>query len=121
MKWSFKTGNWGASSSAIGPDGTIYVGSDDGRLYAIYSGSHGLADRPWPMFHHDLRQTGKVEQTQMPGDCNSDGTVSIDEIQKAINCFLCKQNVCCDKCDLNSDGQITIDEVQKVINVYLGK
>ena len=55
------------------------------------------------------------------GDCNGDGTVSIDEVQKAINCFLSIQNTCCDKSDLNGDGKVTIDEVQKVINAFLGK
>ena len=56
-----------------------------------------------------------------PGDCNADGKVRIDEIQKAINCFLGIQNSCCDKCDLNSDGTVSIAEVQKVINAYLGE
>ena len=46
------------SSPAIGADGTIYVGSEDGKLYAIYSSSPGLANSPWPMFHHDLKHTG---------------------------------------------------------------
>lgn len=36
-KWNFVTGNWVRSSPAIGPDGTIYVGSSDGNLYAINS------------------------------------------------------------------------------------
>jgi len=35
LKWSFTTGNWIKSSPAIGADGTIYVGSWDGNLYAI--------------------------------------------------------------------------------------
>jgi len=34
-KWSFRTGSGVASSPVIGPDGTVYVGSDDGCLYAI--------------------------------------------------------------------------------------
>ncbi len=34
--WSYTTGNAIYSSPAIGPDGTVYVGSDDGRLYAFY-------------------------------------------------------------------------------------
>jgi len=33
--WQFKTGGPIQSSPVIGPDGTIYVGSDDNRLYAI--------------------------------------------------------------------------------------
>jgi len=56
-----------------------------------------------------------------PGDCNGDGTVSIDEVQKCINCFLSIENDCCDKCDVNSNDQVTIDEVQKIINAFLGK
>ena len=35
LKWSFKTGGMVRSSPAIGSDGTIYVGSDDYKLYAI--------------------------------------------------------------------------------------
>ena len=34
-KWRFETGGDVDSSPAIGPDGTVYVGSDDGNLYAI--------------------------------------------------------------------------------------
>ncbi|MGB9735104.1 MAG: PQQ-binding-like beta-propeller repeat protein [bacterium] len=37
LKWSYTTGNSIFSSPAIGADGTIYVGSDDGKLYAINS------------------------------------------------------------------------------------
>lgn len=35
LKWAFETGNGVFSSPAIGPDGAIYVGSDDNKLYAI--------------------------------------------------------------------------------------
>jgi outer membrane protein assembly factor BamB len=59
LKWSFKTGYDVHSSPAIDSDGTIYVGSRDNRLYAIY-GSGSLADTPWPMFGHDLRHSGRV-------------------------------------------------------------
>lgn len=34
-KWEFKTGDSILSSPAVGHDGTVYVGSDDGKLYAI--------------------------------------------------------------------------------------
>lgn len=33
--WSYQTGAWINSSPAIGPMGTIYVGSDNGKLYAL--------------------------------------------------------------------------------------
>ncbi len=34
--WVFKTGGSVVSSPAIGPDGTIFVGSNDGNLYALH-------------------------------------------------------------------------------------
>ena len=61
QKWAFPTGDTVESSPAIGADGTIYVGSDDGNLYAINGSSGGLSNSPWPMFHHDLRHTGRVQ------------------------------------------------------------
>jgi len=33
--WEFETGDWVNSSPAIGSDGTVYVGSNDKKLYAI--------------------------------------------------------------------------------------
>ncbi len=35
LLWSFKTNGAIFSSPAIGPDGTVYIGSDDGNLYAL--------------------------------------------------------------------------------------
>ena len=45
----------------IAGDGTVYVGSTDGTLYAVYGNSHGLANSPWPRFHHDNQGTGDVK------------------------------------------------------------
>ena len=59
-KWVFTAGGDVESSPAIGSDGTVYVGSMDGKLYAIYGDSGKLASSPWPMFHHDLKHTGDV-------------------------------------------------------------
>ena len=47
--WEFVTGGPVSSSPAIGSDGTLYVGSEDKRLYAIKTDSKGLAKSPWPM------------------------------------------------------------------------
>ena len=55
----------------------------------------------------------------VPGDCDGDGTVSIGEVQKAINMFLGSQAVGCGV-DCNGDGTVSIGEVQKVINAFLG-
>lgn len=35
LKWSFMTGGRVSSSPAIGPDGTVYMGSGDNKLYAL--------------------------------------------------------------------------------------
>ncbi len=35
LKWSFTTGDMVQSSPAVGPDRTVYVGSNDHKLYAI--------------------------------------------------------------------------------------
>lgn len=59
QKWAFPTGGSVSASPAIGPDGTIYVQSYDHKLYAVFSDSPGLASSPWPMFHHDLKRTGR--------------------------------------------------------------
>ena len=58
--WEFVTGDRVSSSPAIGSDGTVYVGSEDNKLYAISSNSTGLADSPWPMRGQNARHTGRV-------------------------------------------------------------
>ena len=40
LKWRYKTGDQVDSSPVIGPDGTLYVGSDDKRLYAFAPTDH---------------------------------------------------------------------------------
>ena len=58
--WEFETGNVVFSSPAIGSDGTVYVGSEDNKLYAIKTNSKGLAKSHWPMFGQNARHTGRV-------------------------------------------------------------
>tara|TARA_B100001250_G_scaffold261484_1_gene225258 strand:- start:141 stop:521 length:381 start_codon:yes stop_codon:yes gene_type:complete len=58
--WEFETGSGVFSSPAIGPDGTVYVGSYDKKLYAIKTNSKGLAKSPWPMRGQNARHTGRA-------------------------------------------------------------
>ena len=59
--WEFKTGGGIAySSPAIGSDGTVYVGSWDGKLYAIKTDSKGPAKSPWPMRGQNAQHTGRA-------------------------------------------------------------
>ncbi len=59
LRCQLAPGDFTCSSPAIGPDGTVYIGSSDGYLYAI-QGSGTLANSPWPKFHHDNQNTGRV-------------------------------------------------------------
>ena len=58
--WEFKTGGFVRSSPAIGPDGTVYVGSFDGKVYTIKTDSKGPAKSPWPMRGQNARHTSRV-------------------------------------------------------------
>jgi chitodextrinase len=54
-----------------------------------------------------------------PGDCDNSGTVTIAEVQSAINMFLgVKAAATC--VDQDGGGGVSIAEVQKVINGFLG-
>ena len=54
-----------------------------------------------------------------PGDCDSSGTVTIAEVQSAINMFLGLKTA--EACvDQDSNSSVSIAEVQKVINSFLG-
>ena len=59
--WEFETGGKVSSSPAIGSDGTMYVGSNDYKLYAIKTDSKGLAKSPWPMRGQNARHTGRAK------------------------------------------------------------
>jgi outer membrane protein assembly factor BamB len=59
LKWKYKTGGEIWSSPVIAPDGMVYVGCNDVYVYAFETHSKGLADSSWPMFHHDIRHTGR--------------------------------------------------------------
>ena len=59
--WEFETGSSVLSSPAIGSDGTVYVGSQDNKLYAIKTDSKGLAKSPWPMRGQNARHTGRAK------------------------------------------------------------
>lgn len=65
--------------------------------------------------------SGEVEvgPRPVPGDCDGDGTVSIGEVQKAVNMFLGIQSPACGV-DCNGDGSVSIGEVQRVVNNFLG-
>ena len=62
---------------------------------------------------------GSINIIDKTGDCDGDNTVSIAEVQSAINMYLGIKAVA--GCvDVNFDHVVSIAEVQKAINSYLG-
>jgi PKD repeat protein len=99
-------------------DGATSTEQNPGHTYAV-AGSYnwtltGTADGK------TCTKTGTVVVSpRIPGDGDGDGTVSIGEVQQAVNMFLGLQppgnGVDCD-----GDGTVSIGELQKVLNAFLG-
>ena len=62
--WEFITESAVFSSPVIGPDGTIYIGSYDKKIYAIKTDSTGPAKSPWPMRSQNHQHTARAPATQ---------------------------------------------------------
>jgi len=75
QKWAFETNGAVSSSPVIASDGTIYVGSDDGSLYAV----NPDGTRKWAF------ETGKPVET--PPAVGADGTIYLGSFDRlyAIN------------------------------------
>ena len=71
--WEFETGSYVESSPAIGSDGTVYVGSNDKKLYAI-NGKSGV--KLWEFeTGHDVHSSPAI---------GSDGTVYVGSLDKKL-------------------------------------
>lgn len=55
------------------------------------------------------------------GDCNGDGSVTIDELLSMVNSALGSASSTCATGDANGDGQITIDEILMAVNAALSE
>jgi len=67
-------------------------------------------------------ETGTItvsDGTILPGDCDGNGSVSIGEVQRAINMFLGSEAPGCGV-DCDGNGVVSVGEVQRVINGFLG-
>jgi len=66
-RWEYYVGDQVWSSPAVGSDGTVYVGSYNGKVYALSSNSlGGLAASPWPKLHANALNQGRVRTTTGP-------------------------------------------------------
>lgn len=66
LKWKYATGDVVDSAAALGPDGTIYIGSFDARVHALHGSGSGPASGPWPKFRHDSLNQGRVAGAMLP-------------------------------------------------------
>lgn len=58
-RWSYLVGHQMTSSPALGTDGTAYIGTTDGYVYAIYTENTGYQQNsPFPRYRHDNFNTG---------------------------------------------------------------
>jgi hypothetical protein len=120
-----------ATATATGCDGTpAYAWAyGDGATSSEQNPSHAYASAgayTWTLTvtvnGTTCLKSGSLTVTSgasLPGDCNGDGTVSIGEVQRAINMFLGLESPSCGA-DCNGDGTVSIGEIQKVINAFLG-
>ena len=46
---------------AIGLDGTLYIGTTNGTIFAVWTESPGLANSPWPRGLHDNLNTSRAQ------------------------------------------------------------
>lgn len=65
---------FGFSAPVVGADGTIYVGTINGRLYALH-GSSPIASTPWPAERHNSAHTG-LQQDSAGGASTTAGVFS---------------------------------------------
>jgi hypothetical protein len=74
-----KTSAFKVNPQLPGADGTVYVASEDGNLYAIFGSTLLATNEPWPMFHQNPSHTGLQSPAATPAeDCGApfvyDGT-----------------------------------------------
>jgi RHS repeat-associated protein len=135
------TVSWGGSdtgsSGIAGYD--VYVKTDNGAYIPWLTGTattsatyDGVVGHSYAFYSiatdnvgHRQTQVGSVVSTTTSstitkaGDCDANGTVTIAEVQSAINMFLGLKTVAL--CvDTNGDTTVSIAEVQKTINSFLG-
>ncbi len=118
---TFRVGVVGFNSTAIA-NGTVATVSFTCSSSASY-GSYALTNTPSGSntTSNSIVLTGtngEVTIGDKPGDCNGDLSVSISEVQGAINMFLGTKAFGCGV-NTNNDSSVSISEVQKVINGFL--
>ena len=93
-----------------------------GRTYPLVCG--GLDSATTARRHHvrvDCQDGEVIVQTNLPGDCNGDGKVTIDELILGVNISLeaCSRSTDCPAFDTDVSGGVSIDELIAAVNAAL--
>ena len=115
--------NIGSGNVVTAANGAFQIAAPGGTSYTVSASKQGYSKANQAV----TTASGKVTTVYLslaalatkPGDCDGNGTVTITEVQSAINMFLGLMPV--EAC-VNVDGVsgVSIAEVQKVINSFLG-
>lgn len=126
---------YATSSGTSGTNGTLYVFTDTSGYNGDVSGAatvlvtavaneafRGVAMAPAAAVA--ATPTATPAPTPTPtlvlcvGDCNGDGTVTVDEILLAVNMALTGASpaIACPSLDANNDGAVTIDEILAAVS-----
>ncbi|NNF05079.1 MAG: PQQ-binding-like beta-propeller repeat protein [Rhodothermales bacterium] len=65
--WTYDLGTESDGPVTINRDGTLLVAGNNGTLFAIRTGSVGLARGKWPMVHRNARHTGRLGLDETDG------------------------------------------------------
>lgn len=83
LKWEFQTEFAINTPVTLASDGTVYIGSTEGTLFALEGESTGVANSPWPKFR------GNTSNTALANDSLENTTilVSLKEQNIKVKCY----------------------------------
>lgn len=124
LLWTYPlAGGGGLGGPTILDDGTIVIGTNDGKLIALAgNGNHLAYDAPWPKYKHDLRNTSNVNtpldpnDSSIPGDVNGDGDVNGADLALVLVAW----NTSTSDADLNSDGIVNGADLALILVYWTG-
>lgn len=62
---AYELDHFSNSNAAIDDEGTIYIGAQDRKIYAIHTDFGGLANTPWPKAAKDNANTSRQEKQKI--------------------------------------------------------
>jgi len=58
LKWNYKSPGAVLAAPVIGPEGTIYIATDQGEVLALRDSGSPLMNGAWPRYQHDSQNSG---------------------------------------------------------------